>query len=51
VGDLGDNFGTIGFAIVGIFVVAWVASLVVYRVRRYDEIDVRIVAEPASGGA
>jgi high-affinity nickel-transport protein len=47
VGALGDNFGWLGFAIVGVFVAAWAIALVVYRVRRYDEVEVRIVAETA----
>ena len=37
---LNDNFGTIGFMIVGVFIVSWIASLLVYRVNKYDEIDV-----------
>jgi high-affinity nickel-transport protein len=35
-----DNFGTLGFLIAGAFVVAWVASVIVYKARRYDEIEV-----------
>ncbi len=40
IGALNDNFGVIGFAIVGIFVVAWLVSYIVYRVNRYDDIEV-----------
>jgi high-affinity nickel-transport protein len=40
IGSLNDNFNTIGFIIVGIFVVSWIASIIVYRMNRYDEIDV-----------
>jgi high-affinity nickel-transport protein len=40
IGAMNDNFGTIGFAIVGIFVLCWFVSFVVYRVKRYDEIEV-----------
>ena len=36
IGALNDNFTDIGFAIVGIFIAAWVASLVVYRYRGWD---------------
>jgi len=35
-----DNFGTLGFLITGVFVVAWGVSVVVYRARGYDEIEV-----------
>ncbi len=40
IGALNDNFGLLGYGIVGIFVVAWAVSWVVYRVKRYDEIEV-----------
>ena len=39
IGTLNDNFGTLGFVIVGIFIAAWLISYVVYRVNRYDEIE------------
>ncbi len=40
IGSLNDNFGVLGFAIVGIFIVAWLISYVIYRVNRFDEIEV-----------
>jgi high-affinity nickel-transport protein len=40
IGSLNDNFGMLGYLIVGVFVVAWAVSYVVYRVNRYDEIEV-----------
>ena len=40
IGDLNDNFGVLGYVIVGIFIAAWAISWVVYRARRYDEIEV-----------
>ena len=39
IGALNDNFGVLGYVIVGIFVVAWLVSFVVYRLKRYDEIE------------
>jgi nickel/cobalt transporter (NiCoT) family protein len=36
---LNGNFGTLGYLIVAVFVASWVASIAVYRVRRYDRID------------
>jgi high-affinity nickel-transport protein len=40
IGSLNDNFGVIGFAIVGVFVVSWAVSIIIYRMNRYDEIEV-----------
>jgi len=40
---LNDNFGSLGYLIIAIFVIAWIVSAVVYRIRRYDEL------EPAEG--
>ncbi len=45
IGSLNDNFGVIGFAIVGVFVVSWAASIIINRMNRYDEIEVN--TEPA----
>jgi high-affinity nickel-transport protein len=39
IGALNDNFATIGYAIIGIFVLGWVASAVIYRARGYDRLD------------
>jgi high-affinity nickel-transport protein len=38
VGGLNDNFGVIGYYIIGIFVVCWAVSSVIYKVKRYDDI-------------
>ncbi|PMS21623.1 HoxN/HupN/NixA family nickel/cobalt transporter [Trinickia dabaoshanensis] len=40
VGTLNDNFNNLGFAIIGVFVFAWLASIVVYRVKGYDRLAV-----------
>jgi len=39
--SLNDNFGTIGFVIIGVFVVSWIGSLLIYRMKKYDEIKVK----------
>ena len=39
IGSLNDNFGVLGYLIVGIFAAIWLVSYVVYRVNRYDEIE------------
>jgi len=38
--NLSDNFGVLGFVIVGVFLLSWAVSTLIYRIRRYDEIDV-----------
>jgi high-affinity nickel-transport protein len=40
VGSLNDNFGVIGYYIIGIFIVSWAISTIVYKVKRYDDIEV-----------
>lgn len=39
IGSLNDNFGVLGYVIIGIFILSWVVSVVVYRVKRYGEFD------------
>ena len=41
VGGLNDNFGVIGYYIIGIFVVSWAVSTVIYKVKRYDDLEVK----------
>jgi nickel/cobalt transporter (NiCoT) family protein len=40
IGSLNENFGVIGFVIIGVFVVSWAVSIIIYRMNRYDEIEV-----------
>ena len=40
VSALNDNFGIMGYAIIGVFVASWVISLAIYRVRGYDRLEV-----------
>jgi high-affinity nickel-transport protein len=39
VARLNDNFGTLGYFIVGLFALSWVVSVAVYRWRRFDEVE------------
>jgi len=39
IGVLRDNFNAIGFAIVGIFALAWAGSYALYRLRRLDRME------------
>jgi high-affinity nickel-transport protein len=35
-----SNLNELGFAIIGVFILAWLASLVIYRYARIDDLDV-----------
>jgi high-affinity nickel-transport protein len=39
IGAINDNFGTLGYVIVGVFVVSWLVSVLVYRANGYDQIE------------
>ncbi len=40
IGALNDNFNSLGFLIIGIFIAAWIVSIVVYRYKGLDNINV-----------
>jgi high-affinity nickel-transport protein len=40
VGALNDNFNSLGFVIIGVFIAAWVGSVVMYRYKGLDDIEV-----------
>jgi nickel/cobalt transporter (NiCoT) family protein len=42
IGSLNDNFGMLGYLIVGIFIAAWLISYAVYRMNGYDKIEATI---------
>jgi high-affinity nickel-transport protein len=42
IGSLNNHFGIIGFGIIGVFVASWSVSILIYRINRYDEIEVNI---------
>ena len=39
---LNNNFGILGYLIIGIFVVSWLISILFYKFNRYDEIEVNL---------
>jgi high-affinity nickel-transport protein len=39
---LNDNFGALGYLIIGIFAVSWLASVAFYRLSGYDKIEERV---------
>jgi high-affinity nickel-transport protein len=39
---LNNNFGILGYVIIGIFMVSWIVSVLLYRLKRYDDIEVTL---------
>lgn len=39
VGELNDNFGLIGYAVIGVFIGSWLISALIYKLKRFDELD------------
>ena len=39
IGALNDNFGTLGYVVVGLFALAWIVSSAVYRFGGYDNLE------------
>jgi nickel/cobalt transporter (NiCoT) family protein len=40
VARLNDNFGTLGYFVVGLFAVSWIVSIVFYKWRRFDDLKI-----------
>jgi high-affinity nickel-transport protein len=40
IGALNENFGSLGYVIIAVFAISWFLSVVVYRLKRYDEIEI-----------
>jgi high-affinity nickel-transport protein len=39
VGSLNDNFSTLGFVIIGVFVLSWIGSVLIYRIKGFDRFE------------
>jgi high-affinity nickel-transport protein len=39
-GQASQHFGLLGYAIIAVFIASWLISLAVYKLKRYDQIDV-----------
>ncbi len=37
---LNDNFNSLGFLIIGVFIAAWVGSIIIYRYKGLDDFEV-----------
>ena len=46
IGNITNNFGLVGVVIVLLFLANWLISTIIYKVKRYDEIEVQVVAGP-----
>jgi high-affinity nickel-transport protein len=44
IGDINDNFGVLGYVIIGIFALNWLGSVVFYKFMRYDDLEVTVGA-------
>lgn len=45
IGSLSGHFETLGFIIVGVFMVSWAVPAIVYGIKRYDDLDVPIAQQ------
>jgi high-affinity nickel-transport protein len=50
VGSLNDNFGALGFMIIGVFVLSWIGSLVVYRIKGFDRLEAPVAVTSGISG-
>jgi high-affinity nickel-transport protein len=37
---LNDNFGILGYLIIGLFILSWIASIAIYKWRRFDHLEI-----------
>jgi high-affinity nickel-transport protein len=44
IGAIDDNFGVLGYVIIGIFAASWAGSVAFYRFKRYDELEAKVAA-------
>jgi high-affinity nickel-transport protein len=45
IGALNDNFNSLGFFIVGIFIASWIGSIVIYRYKGLDSVELSATSE------
>jgi high-affinity nickel-transport protein len=39
IGRLNGNFGVLGYCIIGIFALSWIVSIAIYKIRRFEELE------------
>jgi high-affinity nickel-transport protein len=42
IGSLNDQFGILGYLIIAIFILCWLGSITLYRLKGYDKLEVRL---------
>ncbi|MBV1700776.1 MAG: HoxN/HupN/NixA family nickel/cobalt transporter [Hyphomicrobiales bacterium] len=42
VGAINDNFGVLGYVIIGIFALSWIGSVAFYKFKRYDDLEPKV---------
>jgi nickel/cobalt transporter (NiCoT) family protein len=42
IGSLNDNFGMIGYVIIGVFIVSWLLSAAIYRWKRFEDVEIPV---------
>jgi high-affinity nickel-transport protein len=42
VGKLNDNFGLLGYFIIGLFTMSWIVSIAIYKWRRFENLKLRV---------
>jgi high-affinity nickel-transport protein len=45
VGLFSHNLNNCGFAVIALFITAWVGSYILYRFQRLDDVEVRVALE------
>jgi nickel/cobalt transporter (NiCoT) family protein len=43
INTLNENFGALGYLIIGIFAMCWLVSAAIYRIKRFDEVETLVV--------
>jgi high-affinity nickel-transport protein len=51
VGNLNETFGMLGYLIIGVFAASWLISMLVYRLKGYDRLEVRAASDAGPAGA
>ena len=44
IGAINDNFGILGYVIIGVFALSWIGSVAFYKFKRYDDLDIKLSA-------
>ena len=39
INTLNENFGALGYCVIGIFALSWIVSVAIYRLRRFDDLE------------